>query len=85
MRCDHPHIVLSALTASNRPDAFIARWYNSSKEPQSAALSIPLARRVRAVNLLGSPTRVAVRQQASDRWRIQLRPFEILTLQIRTR
>jgi len=85
VRCDNPRVVLSALTASKQSGAFVARWYNSSAAAQTAGLTIPLATRVRAVNLLEQPARAAVRRTVPLRWRVQFRPFEIVTLQIRTR
>jgi alpha-mannosidase len=85
VQCDNPHVVLSALTASARPGAFVARWYNSSTGAQTAELTIPLAIRARAVNFLEIPTRARVRRVGPQRWRVHFRPFEIVTLQIRTR
>jgi alpha-mannosidase len=85
VHCDNPHLVLSALTASTtKPGAFVVRWYNSSAQAQTALVDIPLARQVRAVNFLEQPTRAAVRRAAPQRWRLQLRPFEIVTVHVRT-
>lgn len=85
VRCDNSHIVLSALTASKRCGAFVARWYNSSAAAQIAQMTIPHATRVRAVNLLEVPTRVRMQRRGPQSWRVRFRPFEIVTLQIATR
>jgi mannosylglycerate hydrolase len=85
VQCDNPHVVCSALSASKHPGAFLTRWYNSSAEPQVAELAIPTALRARPVNFLDVPTtRASVRHVAARRWRIQFRPFEIVTLRVRT-
>jgi alpha-mannosidase len=84
VHCDNPHVVLSALAASRVPGAFVTRWYNSTAQPQSAEITIPLAKRVRAVSFLEQAAKAALRNVAPQRWRIKLRPFEIVTLQIRT-
>jgi mannosylglycerate hydrolase len=81
---DNPHIVLSALAASQRRSTFVARWYNSSADAQPANVDVPLATRVRPVNFLARPSRAVVRRVGPQRWRIRFRPFEIVTLEIRT-
>jgi hypothetical protein len=81
-RCTNPQVVLSALTASARAGAFVARWYNASAAEQEAEITIPNAGRVCAVNLLEQPARARLRRTAPQRWRLQLRPFEIVTLQV---
>jgi Glycosyl hydrolases family 38 N-terminal domain/Glycosyl hydrolases family 38 C-terminal domain/Alpha mannosidase middle domain/Glycosyl hydrolases family 38 C-terminal beta sandwich domain len=80
--CDNSHVILSALTAAKRPDAFVARWYNSTPNTQAAVFTIPSAKRVRSVNFLEQPTRLPLRHLTEDRWRAQLRPFQVLTLQV---
>jgi len=89
VHCDNPHVVLSALTASaNAPTGsgtFVARWYNSSAAEQAAEITSPPAIRARAVDFLEAPTRARVRRVGPQRWRVHFRPFEIVTLQIRTR
>jgi alpha-mannosidase len=85
VRSDNPHIILSALTTSRRPGAFVARWYNSSAAAQTTEIQIPSAERVRAVNFLERPARARVRRAGPQRWRVQFRPFEIVTLQVRPR
>ncbi len=84
VQCDNPQVVLSALTAGKRPGTFITRWYNSSGQEQDAEITIPRATRVRAVDLLEKPTRTRARRLKGQRWRLQLRPFEIVTLQVMT-
>jgi Glycosyl hydrolases family 38 C-terminal domain/Glycosyl hydrolases family 38 N-terminal domain/Glycosyl hydrolases family 38 C-terminal beta sandwich domain/Alpha mannosidase middle domain len=81
--CDNPLVVLSALTPSQRPDGFVTRWYNSAATTQTADIQVPLALRARAVNFLESPSRANVRRVAKQCWRVQLRPFEIVTLQVK--
>ncbi|HVM96951.1 MAG TPA: glycoside hydrolase family 38 C-terminal domain-containing protein [Candidatus Acidoferrales bacterium] len=84
VNCDNSHLVLSALTAGQRPNTFLTRWYNGAATPQNATFSIPRAQQVRAVNFLEEPARAKLRRIGRDtRWRIQLRPFEIVTLQVR--
>ncbi len=82
---DNAHVVLSALVPANAPGVFLTRWYNSSARPQSAEITAALARRARAVDFLGRPRRTRLRRLGPGRWKAQLRPFEILTLQLRTR
>jgi len=79
-RCDNPHVILSALTPSQRPDARLLRWYNSSSTEQVATLTIPGATRLRAVNCLEQPARGSLRRLGPERWRLRLRPFEIVTV-----
>ena len=85
VRCDNPHLVLSAVTASKRRSAFVVRWYNSSPEPQRAEMTIPHAARVRAVNFLEAPVRRPLRRVGPQRWGVRLGPFEVMTLQVKTR
>src|SRR5262249_39489164 len=82
IHCDNPHIVLSALTPAKRRGAFTARWYNSSARPQVAIMTAPQARRIREVNFLEVPTQRRLRRAGGHGWRVQFRPFEIVTLQI---
>ena len=80
--CDNPHIIFSALAAAKRPGAFVARWYNSTPEPQAAILAIPSAKRVRSVNFLEQPAPLRLRRMDEGRWRVRLRPFQVLTLHV---
>jgi hypothetical protein len=80
--CDNPHVILSALGAARQPHAFVARWYNSTPDPQAAVFTIPSAKRVRSVNFLGQAARQPLRRMGAERWRAVLRPFQILTLQV---
>ncbi|MBI3784537.1 MAG: hypothetical protein HY270_14170 [Deltaproteobacteria bacterium] len=82
--CNNPHVVLSAVTAGQRTGSFIARCYNSAATPQTAELSVAQARQVRIVDFLGNPTGAKLRRVAGEsRWRIRLRPFEIVTVQVK--
>jgi len=84
VRCDNPHIILSALSAAHRVHGFLGRWYNASDAAQTAEIHIPLAVRVRAVNLLEQPARATIRRAGVQRWRVRFCPFEMVTLQVRT-
>ena len=82
VRCDNPHVILSALSAAKQPQTFVTRWYNSTPDSQTAVFTIPSAKRVRSVNFLEQPTRLPLRRIAEGRWRADLRPFQVLTLKV---
>ena len=54
----------------------------SSNVVPSSAMTASQAKRIRAVNFLEQPTRQRLRRAGAHAWRVQFRPFEIVTLQI---
>ena len=85
IRCDNPNVVVSALAPSKRRGAFVVRCYNTSAVPQRATLQCPGAKRIRLVNFLEQPVLPPPARVRSTRVHVQLRPFEIMTLQVSTR
>jgi alpha-mannosidase len=81
LRCDNPHVVISAVTPAARADRFLVRCYNSVPSPQVAEISLPPGTKPRAVDFLAAPSGKRLRR-AGERWRLRLAPFEIVTLQI---
>lgn len=79
LRCDNPHVVVSAVTPAKRPDRFFVRCYNSTPSPQVAQLGLPSGTRPRGVDFLGAPSGKRLRR-AGEQWRLRLAPFEIVTL-----
>jgi hypothetical protein len=84
LRCDNADVVVSAVTPSRRRGAFLVRCYNASSRPQTCRLEFPSGGRIRAVNFLERPVRLQARRLSGGALRLTLRPFEIVTLQIRT-
>ena len=82
-RCDNAAIVVSAVTPSRRRGAFLIRCYNGSSQPQTGVVVLPFDGRARAVNLLERPVKARLRRLRSGAMRVELRPFEIVTLQVR--
>jgi alpha-mannosidase len=83
-RCDNARVVVSAVTPSRRRGAFLVRCYNASSRPQTCTFEFPSGGRSRAVNFLERPVRLQTRRLPGGARRLTLRPFEIVTLQIRT-
>jgi alpha-mannosidase len=84
LRCDNPNVVVSAQTPSKRDAAFLVRCYNASEHPQAAVIACGTASSIRAVNFLERPARTEMRRLRNAAVRLRLRPFEIVTLQVRT-
>jgi len=84
IRCDNPAVVISAVTPSQRPHAFVVRCYNSSTRAQTAVVESSDATSIRGVNFLEQRASARLRRLRPGAARLQLRPFEIVTLQFRT-
>jgi alpha-mannosidase len=83
LRCDNARVVVSAVTPSRRRGAFLVRCYNASSRPQTCTLEFPSGGRSRTVNFLERPVRLQTRRLPGGALRLTLRPFEIVTLQVR--
>lgn len=81
VQCDNPQIVLSAVTAANRPDRFLVRFYNSTPTEQSTQVQLPPNCRSRAVDFLGASSGKRLRR-GGDGWRLRFGAYEIVTLLI---
>ncbi|MFI5396234.1 MAG: alpha-mannosidase [Candidatus Binatia bacterium] len=81
-RCGNPNIVVSAVTPAKRNGAYVIRCYNASSRAQTGIVEFFHAGRARAVNFLERPVRIRMRRLRDGALRLQLRPFEIATLQV---
>ncbi len=84
LRCDNPHVVVSAVTPSVRSGAFVVRCYNASAQTQEAEIAFPFAQKVRAVDFLERRAAVRLRHRGPCLVQVRLRPFEIINLQVST-
>ncbi|MBI4516974.1 MAG: hypothetical protein HY699_14290 [Deltaproteobacteria bacterium] len=84
LRCDNPHVIVSALTPSKRGRSLLLRCYNTAPSEQVAHLEMPDAGDVRPVNFLEQASRKRLRRQAAG-WELRLRAAEIATLTVTRR
>jgi len=82
VRCDNPHVVVSAITPAQRSGAYLVRCYNASPASQSAAVEFPQGGGVRAVNLLEQPVPGVLQRRRDGTVRLQLHPFQMVTLRV---
>lgn len=82
-RCDNPRIAFSTARLTARGDGYRVRAYSASPNTERAQFTFGAGAKARIVNLLGrTVTRKGVRRTRRGSLDLELRPFEIVTLEV---
>jgi alpha-mannosidase len=78
--CDNRRVMFSTVRALDRKNAYVARAFSISSDPETARFSFGEGRIARVVDLAVRPLqRSAVRRRRDGSLEVNLRPFEIVT------
>jgi alpha-mannosidase len=86
VQCDNPRIIFSTARPESLAGAYKVRVYSASPNPERAKFTFARGGRARMVDLAGRATKRARLKRLRDgSLTLELRPFEILTFEVRTR
>jgi 2-O-(6-phospho-alpha-D-mannosyl)-D-glycerate hydrolase len=86
VRCDNPRVAFSTARPGERSGRVRVRVYNASPDAERARFEFPGASRARPVDLAGRPAvHRALRRLRGGAIEVELRPFEIVTFDVRGR
>jgi mannosylglycerate hydrolase len=86
LRCNNPRIVFSTARPIGRAGSFKVRVYSASPNPEQARFTFGESSFARIVDFAGRATkRAAVKRSRDGALTLELRPFEILTFEVRAR
>jgi alpha-mannosidase len=82
-RCDNPLVGFSTARASKRANGCIVRVFSASPIEEKASFSFGDGRRARVVDLAGRPAKGIRLKRTRDGVEMKLRPFQIVTFEVR--
>jgi alpha-mannosidase len=82
-RCDNPRIALSTARPGKRAGVYRVRVYNASPDAESGGFSFVNGAKARVVDFAGRTQRRAGMRRSDGMIEIELRPFEILTFEVK--
>ena len=86
VQCDNPRIIFSTARPNRHAGAYKVRVYSASPNPERAKFTFASRSRTRLVDLAGrTMKRAEVKRSRDGSLTLELRPFEILTLEVRAR
>jgi len=86
LQCNNPRIVFSTARPIGLAGAYKVRVFSGSPNPEQAKFTFLSGSRARIVDLAGRATkRAAVKRSRDGALTLELRPFEILTFEVRAR
>jgi alpha-mannosidase len=84
--CDNPRIVFSTARPQSSEGAYKVRVYSASPNPECAKFTFIRGNRARIVDLAGRATKsVGLKRSRDGALTLELRPFQILTFEVRAR
>jgi len=84
VQCDNPRIVFSTARPNSHAGAYKVRVYSASPNPERAKFTFGSRSRARLVDLAGRATKRPEVRRSRDGVTLELRPFEILTFEVRS-
>jgi len=84
VQCDNPRIIFSTARPETPAGAYKVRVYSASPNPERAKFTFGSRSRARLVDLAGRATRRPEVRRSRDGVTLELRPFEILTFEVRS-
>lgn len=84
--CDNPRVVFSTARATERAAAYIVRAYSASEYPEVARFDFGHGRKARLIDLSRRPLKnVKLKRRRDGSIELELRPFQIVTFEVRAR
>ncbi|HLI80446.1 MAG TPA: hypothetical protein VKV03_10715, partial [Candidatus Binataceae bacterium] len=81
--CDNPRVMFSTARMLDRENAYVARAFSISPNPETARFGFGKGRRGRVVDLAVRPLqKQGVRRHRDGGLEVNLRPFEIVTFRV---